>query len=108
MFDAGIAIDDIEFLDCEMPRPESGECGEAKPFQCNNKVNKFCQNPAQVQLTTPTNSNWWMTVGFDFFMMSRQQQPSPKKNQLLHYVGRWNLVCELNIAQLEEIWSKNS
>ena len=38
MFDAGVAIDDVDFIGCEMPRPETGECGEARPFQCNNKV----------------------------------------------------------------------
>ena len=38
VFDASVAIDDLEFVGCEMPRPDSGECGEAKPFQCNNKV----------------------------------------------------------------------
>ena len=43
----------------------------------------------------------------DDFHVQEQQEDSPTKNQLLHYLGSWKLVCELNIAQLEEIWSKN-
>ena len=37
----------------------------------------------------------------------QQQEPQTKQKKLLHYIGSCNLVCELNIAQLEEIWSKN-
>ena len=37
-FTATIAVDDISFIGCEMPRPTEGECGEERPFQCKNKV----------------------------------------------------------------------
>ena len=37
-YDAGVAIDDVSFVDCHMPRPTIGECEQMKPFQCDNKV----------------------------------------------------------------------
>ena len=37
-FDAGVAIDDINFIDCEMPRPSKEECSGEKPFHCMNNV----------------------------------------------------------------------
>ena len=37
-YDAGVAIDDVNFDDCEMSRPTEGDCLAEKPFQCNNKV----------------------------------------------------------------------
>ena len=39
VFDAGVAVDDVIFTDCEMPRPSSEECEGTTTFQCNNKVN---------------------------------------------------------------------
>ena len=38
VFDAGVAVDDINFIDCEMPRPSTEECGTEKPFHCMNSV----------------------------------------------------------------------
>ena len=37
-YDAAVAVDDFQFVDCDMPRPTEGDCGAEKPFQCNNKV----------------------------------------------------------------------
>ena len=37
-YDAAVAIDDVNFVDCEMARPSPGECEPEKPFQCHNKV----------------------------------------------------------------------
>ena len=31
-------------------------------------------NPTHVQLTTPTNSNWWLTVGLDFVFVLKEQE----------------------------------
>ena len=39
-------------------------------------------NATQVQMTTPTNSNWWLTVGFDFvFTMSQQQEQEEEEEE---------------------------
>ena len=43
-FDAGVALDDFNFVDCEMPRPTEGDCDAEKPFQCNNKVRKLARS----------------------------------------------------------------
>ena len=40
VFDASVAVDDIEFAGCGMPRPVDGEC-KGSSFQCNNKVTIF-------------------------------------------------------------------
>ena len=37
-YDGGVAVDDVSFVDCHMPRPTQGECPQEKPFQCDNKV----------------------------------------------------------------------
>ena len=119
--DKGVAVTSEEIPDFEF-----SFLIQREKFQPKWKTRKlfkieFCQNPTQpksnwqLQPTTPTNSNWWLTVGFDFVFMRNKKnknKKNKKKNltkniQLLHYVGSWNLVCELNIAQLEEIWSKN-
>ena len=51
--------------------------------------------------------SWVRLCFYEEEQQEQEQQPSPKKNQLLHYIGSWNLVCELNIDQLEETWIKN-
>ena len=38
VYDAGVAVDDISFFDCDMPRPTDGECPHEKPYQCGNLV----------------------------------------------------------------------
>ena len=38
VFDAGVAVDDINFIDCKMPRPATENCGPEKPFHCMNSV----------------------------------------------------------------------
>ena len=77
----------------------------------------FCPNPIQPK------SNWqlqpsitdWLTVGLSLFSRGRTTRRRrtttttktlTKKNQLLRYVWSWNLVSELTIAQLVEMWSK--
>ena len=40
-FDAGVAIDDINFIDCEMPRPSKEQCSGEKPFHCMNNVSIY-------------------------------------------------------------------
>ena len=74
------------------------------------------KNPSQSKSNRqlPLTLNWWLTVGFDFvFMWNKKENKKnvhPQKNrnyQLLHYVGSWNFLCELNIAQLEEIGNEN-
>ena len=49
----------------------------------NEEQNKFLSkpNPTQVQLTTPTNSNWWLTVGLDFVFTPSQQQEQEQEQQ---------------------------
>ena len=37
-YDAAVAIDDVNFDDCDMPRPTPGECEAESPFQCENQV----------------------------------------------------------------------
>ena len=38
-YDAGVAVDDVSFVDCHMPRPTPGECTEpSKPFKCDNEA----------------------------------------------------------------------
>lgn len=36
-FDAGVAVDDISFISCGLPRPQES-CPDSAPFHCNNKV----------------------------------------------------------------------
>jgi hypothetical protein len=37
-YNAGVAVDDINLIDCAMPRPTTGECLPEKPFHCKNNV----------------------------------------------------------------------
>ena len=37
-YDAGVAVDDVSFVDCHMPRPTPGECKADKPYKCDNEV----------------------------------------------------------------------
>ena len=39
-YDAGVAVDDIDYVDCDMPRPidKDAECPEEKSFRCENDV----------------------------------------------------------------------
>ena len=37
VFDAKVAVDDVELIDCDLPRAES-ECSDSKPFRCTNGV----------------------------------------------------------------------
>ena len=39
-YDAGVAIDDVSFDGCDLPRPEES-CPDYKPFHCANKVSKI-------------------------------------------------------------------
>ena len=39
-FQAGVAVDHIEFFDCALPQPRS-DC-DADDFQCGNKVSLSC------------------------------------------------------------------
>ena len=34
---ADVAVDDVELIDCDLPRAES-ECSDTKPFRCTNGV----------------------------------------------------------------------
>ena len=61
-----------------------------------------------------TNSNSWLTVGLDPIIAldhhhHHHHPPTHHQelvNPLLHYVGGRNFVCEFNLIQLEDVWSK--
>ena len=37
-YDAGVAVDDVQFVDCPMPRPTKEECPAEKSYRCENNV----------------------------------------------------------------------
>ena len=43
VFEAKVAIDDVELLGCELPRAES-ECSEERPFRCGNGVKSIVKS----------------------------------------------------------------
>ena len=40
VFDAGVAVDDIGFIDCALPTPQPN-CTAYDPWQCDNGVGIF-------------------------------------------------------------------
>ena len=76
-------------------------------FECLLFRSIFDKTQPDPSPTDNCNSNWWLTVELDpIIALNHHPQTRNSQNPLIHYVGGWNMVCEFNLNQLEDICSK--